>query len=146
MPAPDPTPSAAFVPTTNGTPTSPDVWPVDLVEYTQGQLVVREGELADCAFLIQAGEVEVFKHNPSGRRIHIAQLGPQEIFGEMCLFVSPSRRTATVQVRSDRALIMSISKTNFQKQLDTLPEGMRTIIRILIRRLCTANEHITLLS
>jgi CRP/FNR family cyclic AMP-dependent transcriptional regulator len=122
------------------------VWEVDVVEYSWGQFVIREGEEADCAYVIKQGEVEVLKKSPDGRDIRIAKLGSQEIFGEMCLFENSPRRSATVRVISERAVVMSISKEHFQKHLDGMPEGIRSIIQILIQRLRKANRQITILS
>lgn len=123
-----------------------EVWPVDVVEYSFGQLIVREGDVADCAFIIKSGEVEVLKRSPDGRDIHIARLGPQEIFGELCLFEEKSKRSASIRVSSDRAMIMVISKSNFEKQLAVLPEGLRHIIQIMASRLRKANHYIAILS
>jgi CRP-like cAMP-binding protein len=123
-----------------------ETWQVDVVEYSFGQFVIREGELADCAYLVKQGEVEVLKKSPDGREIHIARLGVHEIFGEMCLFEDMPRRSASVRVISDRAQVMAISKENFRKQLDCLPEGIRNIILVLMSRLRKANHQLTLLS
>lgn len=119
---------------------------VDVIEYTQGQYIVREGDEGDCAYILISGEVEVVKSNNSqGKEIVIAILGPNEIFGEMCLFEEESRRSASVRVISDRARVMAISRTSFQKQIDELPEGVRNIIRVLIQRLRKADSRIVLL-
>lgn len=123
-----------------------EVKPVDLIEASFGQLIIREGEDGDCAFIIRSGEVEVFKKSVDGREIHIARLGPKEIFGEMCLFEENARRSASVRVLSDRATIMAISKTNFEQQLTALPDGLRSIIQVLVTRLRKANHSICMLS
>ena len=122
-------------------------WQVDVVQYTAGQWVIREGEPGDCAYVIQQGEVEVLKRNHLlGEETIIARLGPQEIFGEMCLFEAHPVRSASVRVLSHKAEIMAISKKNFQAQLDAMPAGMRYIVRVLIKRLRAANHQITLLT
>jgi CRP/FNR family cyclic AMP-dependent transcriptional regulator len=122
------------------------VWEVDVVEYSWGQFVIREGEEADSAYVLKHGEVEVLKKSPDGREIRIAKLGPQEIFGEMCLFENSPRRSASVRVVSERAVVMIISKEHFQQHLDGMPEGIRSIVQILIQRLRKANRQITILS
>ena len=119
---------------------------VDVIEYSQGQYVVREGEEGECAYILISGEVEVVKtNNTQGKEIVIAILGPNEIFGEMCLFEDDSHRSASVRVISDRAKVMGITRTSFQRQIDELPEGIRNIIRVLIQRLRKAHSRIVLL-
>lgn len=123
-----------------------EVWEVDVVEYSWGQMVVREGEEADCAFVLKKGEVEILKRSPDGRDIRIAKLAAGEIFGEMCLFENAPKRSASVRVTSDHAVVMVISKTHFQNQLNAMPDGIRNIMQILIQRLRKANRQITILS
>jgi CRP-like cAMP-binding protein len=118
-------------------------WKVDVIEYNYGQYVIREGEDGDFAYVIKQGEVEVVKKQFTGKEVHIARLGAQEIFGEMCLFEEKSIRSASVRVISDRALIMAISKTNFQTQLDAMPDGIRNIMAVLVKRLRKATHQIS---
>ena len=84
-------------------------------------------------------------NNSQGKEIVIAILGPNEIFGEMCLFEEDSHCSASVRVIYDRARVMSISRVSFQRQIDELPEGIRNIIRVLIQRLRKADSRIVLL-
>ncbi len=119
--------------------------PLDIIEYSQGQYVLREGEDGDCAYIIRRGEVEVVKKNNNGQEVVIAILGANEIFGEMCLFDPDSKRSASVRIISERAEIMAISRKSFESQLDSLPEGMRRIILVMIQRLRQADARIVLL-
>ncbi|MGE0200556.1 MAG: Crp/Fnr family transcriptional regulator [Candidatus Melainabacteria bacterium] len=120
---------------------------VDVIEFTKGQLVIREGDEGDCAFILLSGQVEVYKSFCEGtRNAVIATLGPNEIIGEMCLFSEDGTRSANVRVISDFAKVMAISKSNFRKQVDQLPDGVRSIINVLITRLRQADNRILFLS
>ncbi len=142
-----PPPNASSNSPSDTPPNTPrEVWPVDIVEYSRGQAIIREGEEADCAYVIRQGEVEVLKKSPDGRSVHIANLRAGEIFGEMCLLEASPIRSATVRAISDRTVVMAISKANFDSQLSGMPEGIRTIMQVLIKRLRKASQHIALLS
>ncbi len=118
---------------------------VDVVQFTQGQYILREGDDGDTAYILVSGEVEVVKSNPQGKSVVIAVLGPNEIFGEMCLFETESTRSASVRVISDYAEVMAISKHSFKQQVEELPEGIKNIVLILIERLRRADSRIVLL-
>ena len=125
--------------------TQPNKIRVDVIEFTEGQYIIREGDPGDCAYILMSGEVEVIKTGPEGKEVVIAVLGKNEIFGEMCLFEDDTVRSATVRVISHRAEVMAIDKANFQRQMSELPEGIRSIILILVERLRRADARIVLL-
>ena len=119
---------------------------LDIVEYPQGYYIIREGEVGQEAYVLRSGEVEVIKKNSQGHEVVIAILGANEIFGEMCLFEDHSVRSASIRVISKRAEVLSITRSYFQSQIEVLPEGLRLIIMVLIRRLRYAGERIVLLT
>ncbi|MBL8437910.1 MAG: cyclic nucleotide-binding domain-containing protein [Zoogloeaceae bacterium] len=71
--------------------------------FPAGTLVIREGDLGDKIYVIEAGRVEVVKALGDDERV-LKVLGPGECFGEMALLdISP--RSATVRAMEDcRAL------------------------------------------
>lgn len=121
---------------------SKDKLKLDIIEYSQGQYIVREGDIGDCAYVLLQGEVNVVKTNLEGRAITIANLGVNEIFGEMCLLEPDNRRSASVLVVSERAKVMLITRDHFQDKLDALPSGVKAIMRILIDRLRRADYRL----
>lgn len=118
---------------------------VDVVDMTQGQYVIREGEEGDTAYIILNGEVEVVKTGHDGREVVIAILGKNEIVGEMCLFEEDSIRSASVRVISDKAQLMGVRRGDFERQIEEMPDGLRNIITILIERLRRADSRIVIL-
>ena len=63
--------------------------------YQDGQVIVSQGELGDCMYVIQEGQVEVVAHE-GGDEVRLAVLGEREFFGEMAIF-EREVRTATVR-------------------------------------------------
>jgi len=68
-----------------------------------GQAVIREGEVGDYFYLIEAGRCEVSKR-VGGADLCVAELKSGDSFGEEAL-VSDSRRNASVRMKTDGALL-----------------------------------------
>ena len=64
------------------------------LELTEGDTLIREGELGDTAFCIVTGEVRVWKSGEGGS-VELTRLGPGSIFGEMSM-VDEKPRSASV--------------------------------------------------
>lgn len=67
--------------------------------YQPGEIIIREGDVADKFYLITSGEVEVLQSR-RGNQV-VARLCSGQYFGEIGLLRS-SRRTATVRAAADR--------------------------------------------
>jgi len=91
----------------------------DLEQYESGEMIFRQGELADRVYFIQKGEVEVVRA-AEGRETLLARLGPGEFFGEMAFFVSDGRRTASVRTATPVELL-ALGKENFTRLLGAVP-------------------------
>jgi CRP/FNR family transcriptional regulator, cyclic AMP receptor protein len=56
-----------------------------IVEYRRGELIFRQGDVADRVLYIQEGTVKLSVLSKSGRQAVVAMLGTGEFFGEGCL-------------------------------------------------------------
>ncbi len=102
----------------------------DEVPVEAGRTLAEEGKFAYEFFVIEEGTAEVTK---DGRVL--AQLGPQDFFGEIGLLES-ERRTATVRATSPMQLIV-IFGPNFRRLERELPEvaaKVRAAIRERLER------------
>ena len=63
--------------------------------YKHGDVIVRQGDLADCMYVVQSGEVEVVQATDGGEQ-RLALLGSGDFFGEMAMF-EKEVRSATVR-------------------------------------------------
>ena len=66
--------------------------------------IVRQGELADRFYLIRKGNVSVTQTGDGGDEVHLRDLGPGDVFGEIGLLRGTSR-TATVTAITDGSLL-----------------------------------------
>jgi len=80
-----------------------------------GEVVMREGEVADSAYVILEGRCEVYREH-GGRRDILRQLGPGDAFGEMAL-LSARPRTASV-VAKGPTTVKVVTAAAFQREME----------------------------
>lgn len=83
--------------------------------YSDGEVIVREGELGDCMYVVQAGRVEVVQSTKAGVQL-LAVLDAGDCFGEMAVF-EREHRSATVRacgparvLKVDRKTLRAVSR------------------------------------
>jgi len=111
---------------------------VKKMEYALGDLIIREGDVADEFFIIQDGQVEVVKnvHLPQEHQVSLAKLGPGEYFGEIGL-LRKVPRTATVRATTPVNLLVFDRNTfvTLISECDLVSEQIADLAR---RRLMSA--------
>lgn len=107
-----------------------------------GEILFNDGELANSLFIIQKGQLRLFKPKGSGF-IEIAVLRAGEVIGEMAYFDESGggKRScsASAMVTSD---VIEISFTAFSKTMEGLNPWFKTIINTLANRLRTTNSRV----
>ena len=86
--------------------------------YQDGEIIVQQGELGDCMYVVQQGQVEVYIEN-QGKEIRLALLGEGELFGEMAIF-EKEVRSANVRAEGP-ARLLTVDKKNFLKRVHQDP-------------------------
>lgn len=120
--------------------------------FAPGQLIVREGDSADEAYVVTAGQAEAFREE-RGRRVSLRMLGPGDVFGEGALFAAGVRNASVVAVDEVTAVIVSRESIHDELALDS---WMGSFVRALAvryrdleaRRRVTslANDHLRVTS
>lgn len=106
---------------------------MDTNDFKKGEDIIKEGDLGDCAYIIEQGSVEVSKLTPQGEKQVLGVLGRSEIFGEMGL-IDGLPRSATVTALEN--CVMSVcSRETFNSLADHNPESLLPIFKVLVRRL-----------
>ncbi len=103
----------------------------------KGQMLIREGEYGQQAYLIQSGEVQVFLTRED-HEVEIARLQAGQIVGEMA-FIFDGPRTASVRATMDTNLII-ISRQQFEEKLRDTDPTIRAIVNMLSHRVLDANS------
>ncbi len=105
----------------------------------KGSVIIKEGEEAYSAYLIQSGKVGVYTLK-DGRQVQLAELGMGEICGEMAL-IGEDSRAANVKTLEDCNLIV-ITRSAFEEKLRHSDPTIRAVMHMLIKRLKTSNADI----
>ncbi|WAS93301.1 serine/threonine protein kinase [Nannocystis punicea] len=96
-----------------------------------GELVIREGEVGEAAYIVRAGKLQVFKNVGQGRVV-LRQLGPGDVFGETAILAA-SPRTASVVALTDSELVVVTRKT-IERELDAMQPWLAAFVRTLATR------------
>ena len=110
--------------------------------FVAGSVVLREGEMADRAYVIESGELEVRKKGEDGVEHTLATLGPGAWVGEMALLLELPR-SATVVASRDSELRM-VTADNFAHVIAEHPEQTLKLLRQLSERLHEAGRKLVL--
>ncbi|MDH4249263.1 MAG: Crp/Fnr family transcriptional regulator [Deltaproteobacteria bacterium] len=112
-------------------------------QYAKGEAIFMEGDDSDRFFLVQEGEVKIYKMLESGREVILGLFRGGEAFGEVAMldgFELPASAIAHENTR-----VVSLSRRDYLTLLEQFPEVARRIIRDLTLRLHTMRRHIEML-
>lgn len=100
-------------------------------ELFSGEVLYRQGDPSDCAWLIERGGIELTSEQ--GRRsVHHGTLGPGELIGELGM-LDGQPRSATATARGDTQLL-AIDHDQFLERLEGGDAIVRTLVLSLLRR------------
>jgi CRP/FNR family transcriptional regulator, cyclic AMP receptor protein len=103
----------------------------DTRTWEPGEIVVTEGDPADCMYVIHHGELRVFVSGEGGREVELSTLGPGEFFGELMLGVE--RRTASVQTTA-RTQLTRVTRAALERLVQDRPDLAFLLIQSLVAR------------
>jgi CRP-like cAMP-binding protein/Fe-S-cluster-containing dehydrogenase component len=109
---------------------------VELIRYSPGDVIVRQGDRADAFYLVRLGFVKVSERHPGGELV-LAYLGRGSYFGEMGLLGGGSR-TATCTAL-DHVDIVKIAGEDFHLMLSRFP-GIREGLEVVARERADMNR------
>ena len=112
----------------------------DRETYAPGQLLFRQGDVGDAAYVVLSGKAEVMVDSPAGQ-IKVAEVDPNSIVGEIAILCNVSR---TATVRATTAVeALRIRKDHFLRLLGEYPEMTVEIMRVLADRLSHTTAELT---
>lgn len=109
-------------------------------EYLDGEAIVRQGDEADCMFVMQQGQAEVVV-DMDGSDVRLNVLREGDPFGEMALF-DGMPRSATVRAVG-HARVVSVDKKNFLRRIHEDPSLAYRVVQTMSRRIRLLNEEVS---
>jgi CRP-like cAMP-binding protein len=86
------------------------------VEFAPGEVIIRQGDVGDCYYVVGQGQCEVLQHDEIGlNEREVARVGVGRGFGEEAL-VSGNPRNATVRALTP-VILMRLAKKDFERLL-----------------------------
>lgn len=108
-------------------------------QFTKNETIVRQGEMGLGLYVIAKGRVKV-EREQGGARMQVAELGPEQFFGEMSL-LDNKPRSATVTGLEDSECVL-LTRDSFVRLMNKFPEIPIRMARVLADRLRVANEKL----
>ncbi len=109
------------------------------IQYKAGQRLFLQGDAADAAYVILEGRADILLKTPGGD-VKVAELGRNQIVGEMAI-ISDTPRSATV-VAGEASAALRIDKRVFLDLLVQFPQMAIAIMREIARRLERTNAQL----
>lgn len=117
---------------------STDADGIETVEFQPGDYLFHEGEAGYHFFIIQAGEVEVFKTKPPSTKIPLAVVGAGTSLGEFAM-LDKQPRSATARALTE-VTAAKISEAAYEQLITELPEWAVSVMTALVQRLRFTND------
>ncbi len=108
--------------------------------YAPDQVVVRQGDVGDAAFVIVSGSADVVIGD-EGEEVVVASVGPNDIVGEIAILCDVPR-TATIRATGELD-VLKITKDRFVRMLSDFPELSIGVMRVLADRLARTTQELS---
>src|SRR5580692_4297298 len=108
-------------------------------QFTRNETIVRQGEMGLGLYVIARGHVKVDREE-KGIRTQVAELGPEQFFGEMSLLDNKPRSATVTGIEDSECLLLT--RDSFVKLMNKYPEIPIRMARVLAERLRVANEKL----
>lgn len=105
----------------------------------EGDIVFRQGDPADCMYLIRKGALKVYIAKDEGE-MDLATLDTGAIVGEMAFFDNKPRSASVKATQTTE--VTQISRADFDKLLTQIPKWMVTMMQSLSGRLRSTNDRL----
>jgi len=100
--------------------------------YHDGEVIIRQGDVGDCMFVIQEGKVEVILET-GDKEVLLVVHGEGEFFGEMAIF-DRDVRSATIRALGETR-VLTVDKKNFMRRVHADPALAFRLVETMSRRI-----------
>ena len=104
------------------------------ISYIPGEVIIHEGDDdSNTMYFLIEGTASVFKAHGKPNELHLADLQPGEMFGDMALFLNEPR-TASVVAKTE-VMVLEVERPNVLKFMELNPNVTYALIETLCKRL-----------
>lgn len=109
--------------------------------FQDGEIIVRQGEVGNCMYVIQSGKAEVVEET-NGRTVSLAVLEKNDFFGEMAIF-EDQVRSATVRALGT-VRVLTVDKKTLLRRIQQDPALTFRILEHICHRLRKVDTEVAL--
>ena len=114
----------------------------DRVSYPAGEILFRQGDDADAAYIVISGNADVLVSADGGsKESKVAELGPNSFVGDMAILCDIPR-TATVQA-NEGLDALRIKKEHMMDMMRDSPDLTMSVLRELVQRLAKTTHDLS---
>lgn len=106
--------------------------------YQDGEIIIRQGEVGNCMYVIQEGQVEVLIEREE-QDVRIAVRNEGDFIGEMAIF-ERDVRSATIRALG-QVRVLTIDKKNFLRRISQDPSLAFRIVETMSQRIRELSEE-----
>jgi serine/threonine-protein kinase len=99
--------------------------------YAAGDVIVREGEAGNAAYILVEGSCQIRKETPAGTQV-LQTIGPGDVFGEMAI-LTDGPRTATVMA-VEPTTVLVVTSQDLEQELAAIKPWMARLLKSLALR------------
>jgi flavin-dependent dehydrogenase len=107
--------------------------------YLAGEMIVHQGDVADCMYVVLLGQVEVIQ-SKDGQEVRLSMLKERDIFGEMAIFQKETW-PATFRALTDANLLIVDQKT-FLRRIHQDPWFVFAVMQKMSQRISSLNSEL----
>jgi CRP-like cAMP-binding protein len=111
---------------------------IEQVTFKPGELLFKENEQSYHFFIIQEGEVEIFKTSEKGEKYVLAVVKEGTAIGEFAMIDRRPRSATACAIGTVQAA--RVSEQAYEQLLSELPDWAVSVMRALVERLRQTNE------
>jgi CRP-like cAMP-binding protein/tetratricopeptide (TPR) repeat protein len=112
------------------------------VHMSRGEIIFHEGDYEKNIYIIETGQIEIFKRSPVHGEQSLAILKNGDYFGEMAFFEKAAARSAAARTLQATVLIM-IEAKDFERLIHSHPTISLRLLATLSQRLRVTNKMIS---
>ncbi len=103
-----------------------------------GKVIFREGDTGTRAYVIETGEVEIWREE-GGERRRLGVIGAGGIFGEMALIDNQPRMASATALTETSCVV--VPEDVFQRKLDAADPFLIALLRIFVANIRSITPH-----
>ncbi len=108
--------------------------------YSNGEIIARQGDLGDCMYVVQRGQVEIVLERPDGSETGLGVIEEGDLFGEMAI-LEKMPRSATARAIGE-ARVLTVDRRTFLRRVKEDPTLALNILRSLSHRIRNMNHEL----